>query len=99
VLNDILDFSKIEAGKLDLEIIDFDLREAIDNIMDLLAPRPTARDWNCAYIPPDVPTNLLGDPGRVRQIVNNLVGNAVKFTSHGEVVVKVSRVDNTRPVR
>jgi len=96
VLNDILDFSKIEAGKLDLEIIDFDLREAIDNIMDLLAAQAHSKGLElAAYIPPDVPTNLLGDPGRVRQIVNNLVGNAVKFTSHGEVVVKVSRVDNS----
>ena len=93
VLNDILDFSKIEAGKLDLEIIDFDLREAIDNIMDLLAAQAHSKGLElAAYIPPDVPTNLRGDPGRVRQIVNNLVGNAVKFTSHGEVVVKVSRL-------
>jgi two-component system sensor histidine kinase/response regulator len=95
VLNDILDFSKIEAGKLDLEIIDFDLREAIDNIMDLLAAQAHSKGLElAAYIPPDVPTNLLGDPGRVRQIVNNLVGNAVKFTAQGEVVVKVSRVGN-----
>ena len=84
VINDILDFSKIEAGKLDLEIIDFDLREAIDNIMDLLAAQAHSKGLElAAYIPPDVPTNLLGDPGRVRQIVNNLVGNAVKFTSAG----------------
>ena len=102
VLNDILDFSKIEAGKLDLEVIDFDLREAIDNIMDLLAAQAHSKGLElAAYIPPDVPTNLLGDPGRVRQIVNNLVGNAVKFTSHGEVVVKVSRVsgDAAGPVK
>ena len=93
VINDILDFSKIEAGKLDLEVIDFDLREAIDNVMDLLAAQAHSKGLElAAYIPPDVPTNLRGDPGRVRQIVNNLVGNAVKFTSQGEVVVKVSRV-------
>jgi two-component system sensor histidine kinase/response regulator len=101
VLNDILDFSKIEAGKLDLEIIDFDLREAIDNIMDLLAAQAHSKGLElAAYIPPDVPTSLRGDPGRARQIVNNLVGNAVKFTSQGEVVVKVSRVagDATGPV-
>jgi two-component system sensor histidine kinase/response regulator len=91
VINDILDFSKIEAGKLDLEIIDFDLREAIDNIMDLFAAQAHSKGLElAAYIPPDVPTNLRGDPGRVRQIVNNLVGNAVKFTNQGEVVVKVS---------
>jgi PAS domain S-box-containing protein len=93
VINDILDFSKIEAGKLDLEIIDFDLREAIDNIMDLLAAQAHSKGLElAAYIPPEVPTHLRGDPGRVRQIVNNLVGNAVKFTSQGEVVVKVSLV-------
>ncbi len=93
VINDILDFSKIEAGKLDLEIIDFDLREAIDNIMDLLAAQAHSKGLElAAYIPPDVPTNLRGDPGRVRQVVNNLVGNAVKFTNQGEVVVKVSKL-------
>jgi two-component system sensor histidine kinase/response regulator len=95
VINDILDFSKIEAGKLDLEIIDFDLREAIDNIMDLLAAQAHSKGLElAAYIPPDVPTSLRGDPGRVRQIVNNLVGNAVKFTNQGEVVVKVSKLSS-----
>jgi len=95
VINDILDFSKIEAGKLDLEIIDFDLREAIDNIMDLFAAQAHSKGLElAAYIPPDVPTNLRGDPGRVRQIVNNLVGNAVKFTNQGEVVVKVSLLNS-----
>jgi two-component system sensor histidine kinase/response regulator len=93
VLNDILDFSKIEAGKLDLEIIDFDLGEAIDNIMDLLAAQAHSKGLELvAFVHPEVPTHLRGDPGRVRQIVNNLVGNAVKFTSQGEVVVKVSKV-------
>ena len=96
VINDILDFSKIEAGKLDLEIIDFDLREAIDNIMDLFAAQAHSKGLElAAYIPPDVPTNLRGDPGRVRQIVNNLVGNAVKFTNQGEVVVKVSLISGS----
>jgi PAS domain S-box-containing protein len=96
VINDILDFSKIEAGKLDLEIIDFDLREAIDNVMDLLAAQAHSKGLElAAYIPPDVPTSLRGDPGRMRQIVNNLVGNAVKFTSQGEVVVKVSIVSGS----
>ncbi len=96
VINDILDFSKIEAGKLDLEIIDFDLREAIDNIMDLFAAQAHSKGLElAAYIPPEVPTNLRGDPGRVRQIVNNLVGNAVKFTNQGEVVVKVSLISGS----
>jgi two-component system sensor histidine kinase/response regulator len=96
VINDILDFSKIEAGKLDLEIIDFDLGEAIDNIMDLLAAQAHSKGLElAAFIHPDVPTKLRGDPGRVRQIINNLVGNAVKFTSQGEVVTKVSKIGET----
>jgi two-component system sensor histidine kinase/response regulator len=96
VLNDILDFSKIEAGKLDLEMIDFDLNEAIDNIMDLLAAQAHSKGLElAAFVHPEVPIHLRGDPGRVRQIVNNLVGNAVKFTSQGEVVVKVTQVRRT----
>ena len=96
VINDILDFSKIEAGKLDLEITDFDLREAIDSTMDLLAAQAHSKGLElAAFIRPEVPLELRGDPGRMRQIVNNLVGNAVKFTSSGEVVVTVSRVSET----
>jgi len=92
VINDILDFSKIEAGKLDLDITDFDLREVIDNTMDLLAAQAHSKGLElAAFIRPEVPLQLRGDPGRLRQVVNNLVGNAVKFTSHGEVVVTVSR--------
>ncbi|MCE0482957.1 MAG: response regulator [Methylacidiphilales bacterium] len=96
VINDILDFSKIEAGKLDLEIIDFDLREVIDNTMDLLAAQAHSKGLElAAFIRPEVPLHLHGDPGRLRQVINNLVGNAVKFTSHGEVVVTVSRISET----
>jgi len=96
VINDILDFSKIEAGKLDLDITDFDLREVIDNTMDLLAAQAHSKGLElAAFIRPEVPLDLRGDPGRLRQIVNNLVGNAVKFTSHGEVIVTVSRVGET----
>ena len=96
VINDILDFSKIEAGKLDLEITDFDLREAIDSTMDLLAAQAHSKGLElAAFIRPEVPLELRGDPGRLRQIVNNLVGNAVKFTSQGEVVVTVSRISET----
>jgi PAS domain S-box-containing protein len=96
VINDILDFSKIEAGKLDLEIIDFELREVIDSTMDLLAAQAHSKGLElAAFIRPEVPLHLRGDPGRLRQIVNNLVGNAVKFTSQGEVVVTVSRVSET----
>jgi two-component system sensor histidine kinase/response regulator len=93
VINDILDFSKIEAGKLDLDITDFDLREVIDNTMDLLAAQAHSKRLElAAFIRPEVPLELRGDPGRLRQIVNNLVGNAVKFTSQGEVIVTVARV-------
>ncbi len=97
VINDILDFSKIEAGKLDLDITDFDLREVIDNTMDLLAAQAHSKGLElAAFIRPEVPLELRGDPGRLRQIVNNLVGNAVKFTSQGEVIVTVSRIsENT----
>ncbi len=96
VINDILDFSKIEAGKLDLDITDFDLREVIDNTMDLLAAQAHSKGLElAAFIRPECPLELRGDPGRLRQIVNNLVGNAVKFTSTGEVVVTVSPVSET----
>ena len=91
MLNDILDFSKIEAGKLNLEIINFDLREAIDNIMDLLAAQAHSKGLELlAFVQSDVSTHLRGDPGRLRQVINNLVGNAIKFTSRGEVSLSVS---------
>jgi two-component system sensor histidine kinase/response regulator len=96
VINDILDFSKIEAGKLDLEIINFNLREAIDSTLDLLAAQAHGKGLElAALIKPEVPIQLCGDPGRLRQIINNLVGNAVKFTSEGEVVITVSRAHET----
>jgi two-component system sensor histidine kinase/response regulator len=96
VINDILDFSKIEAGKLDLETIEFDLRETIDGTMDLLAAQAHSKGLElAAFIRTEVPALLLGDPGRLRQVINNLVGNAVKFTSEGEVVVTVSTISET----
>jgi PAS domain S-box-containing protein len=91
VLNDILDFSKIEAHRLDLEAIDFNLHDCVGDIMQLLASRAADKGLELAYeIPPDVPTIVVGDPGRLRQIMINLVGNAIKFTEHGEVVVSVT---------
>lgn len=91
VVSDILDFSKIEAGKLNLEIIDFNLQEAIDNIMDLLGTQANNKGLKLvALIKPDVPTHVRGDPGRLRQVINNLVGNAIKFTAQGEVTLTVS---------
>jgi PAS domain S-box-containing protein len=90
LINDILDFSKIEARRLDIELIDFDLAHALDDTMRLLAPRAHQKGLELAYhIAPDVPTGLGGDPARLRQIILNLAGNAVKFTAAGEVVLRV----------
>ena len=91
IINDILDFSKIEAGKLDLEVIEFDLRLAIDESLDLVAERASSKGLNLACLfHADVPRNLLGDPGRLRQVVMNLTANAIKFTESGDVVVEVT---------
>jgi PAS domain S-box-containing protein len=96
VINDILDFSKIEANKLELESIEFDLRETVDSTMDLLAAQAHSKGIElAAFIRPEVPVQLFGDPGRLRQVISNLVGNAVKFTSQGEVVLTVSRVNES----
>jgi signal transduction histidine kinase len=88
LINDILDFSKIEAGKLDLELIDFDLRATVNDIAALFAQRIAAAGLKlvCRF-DPDVPSYLSGDPGRVSQIINNLVGNALKFTHEGEIAI------------
>ena len=81
LINDILDFSKIEAGKLDFETIEFSLRDTLDDTMKTLSLRADQKGLELAcHIPPDVPDALLGDPARLRQILVNLVGNAIKFT-------------------
>jgi PAS domain S-box-containing protein len=91
LINDILDFSKIEAGKLDLEPIDFSLHENLESMIKTLAMRAHKKGLELAcHIPPDVPDMLVGDPGRLCQIVLNLAGNAIKFTEEGEVVVDVA---------
>ncbi len=96
VINDILDFSKIEAGKMDLEIIDFDLRTAVDETVDLLAERASSKGLNLACLfHADVPTALRGDPGRLRQVLINLLGNAIKFTEQGDVVLSVTLMHQT----
>jgi len=88
IINDILDFSKIESGKLELEEHPFDLRTCIEESMELLAPKAAEKVLDLAYeIDEEVPVTLVGDVTRLRQILVNLIGNAVKFTSQGEVVV------------
>jgi two-component system, sensor histidine kinase and response regulator len=96
IINDILDFSKIEAGKIDFEDIDFELRIAVENVLELLAERAYGKGLELAYLPgANLPTWMGGDPGRLRQILTNLVGNAVKFTDSGEVVVHAALVEQT----
>ena len=96
VINDILDFSKIESGKMNFEIIDFDLRTAVDESVDLLAERASSKGVNLACLfYADVPTALRGDPGRLRQILVNLLGNAIKFTAQGDVVLSVTLLHHT----
>lgn len=92
LIDDILDLSKIEARKLDLEIIDFNLRSALEEMLDLLAIRAQEKGLELVgMIEPVVPSLLRGDPGRLRQVLTNLVGNAIKFTREGEVIIRVSR--------
>jgi signal transduction histidine kinase/DNA-binding response OmpR family regulator len=90
VINDILDFSKIEAGKLDIELIEFDVRDCLVDAMRVVCPRAHAKELELACdVADDVPEILVGDPMRLRQIVVNLVSNGVKFTESGEVVLSV----------
>jgi PAS domain S-box-containing protein len=96
VVNDILDFSKVEAGKLDLEIIDFDLRTSVEEVVDMLSLRAHEKGLECVFmVNPEVPSYVRGDPGRLRQILMNLVNNAVKFTDKGEIVVYATLEEET----
>jgi signal transduction histidine kinase/CheY-like chemotaxis protein len=91
VINDILDFSKVEAGRLELEDLDLDVRDVIEDTVELLARSAHVKGLELVTaIPPGVATRLRGDPGRLRQIITNLVGNAIKFTAAGHVIIVVS---------
>ena len=96
IINDVLDFSKIEAGHMDLEILDFDLRTTVEDVTDMLAVRAHDKglELSC-LVYPDVPALVCGDPGRLRQILINLTGNAIKFTEQGEVFIRVTREQET----
>ncbi len=94
IINDILDFSKIEAGKFTIEHIPFDLRLTIEDTLDILAPTAQGRQLELVgLIDAQTPRTVVGDPGRIRQILTNLVGNAIKFTEHGEVLIQVLQTD------
>jgi two-component system, sensor histidine kinase and response regulator len=92
LINDILDFSKIEAGKLEIEMIDFEFKQSIGETLKTLAQRAHMKNLELAWrVGPEVPEHLIGDMGRLRQVLVNLVGNAVKFTERGEVAVDVEK--------
>ncbi len=96
IINEILDFSRIEAGKLLLEIIDFELRDTLESTVEMLAESAHRKGIELAlWFDPDLVNLVRGDPGRLRQILTNLLGNAIKFTEQGEVVVRVSKAAET----
>lgn len=96
VINDILDFSKVEAGKLELETLDFNLRNCIESTVELLTSKAQSQKNELAtLIYNDVPLYLRGDAGRIQQILTNLIGNAVKFTKDGDIVVRVKKISET----
>ena len=101
IINDILDLSKMEAGRLALESIDFDLKNLLERLVAVVAPRARSKGLALQLVlEPDVPILLRGDPGRIRQILLNLLGNAVKFTSAGEITLTIRRVaEDARELR
>ncbi len=100
IINDILDLSKLEAGRIDLAEDFFDLRRAIDGVIEILTPVAFASNTELAcHIAPSVPFNVVGDPGRFRQILMNLIGNAIKFTTKGAVVLRVFPATSSQGLR
>ncbi len=100
IINDILDFSKIEAGKLELERVEFGLREVLEEAIDIFAGRAQTKGVELVcVIEPGVPAKVRSDPMRLRQILLNLVGNAIKFTEHGEILVRVKPLDSAGHLR
>lgn len=94
IINDILDFSKVEAGKLELDVTEFDLRDLVEETLELLAERAQKKGLEVlGILPPNMPPGVLGDPGRLRQVLINLLGNAIKFTECGEVLIRVGLDD------
>ena len=96
IINDVLDFSKIEAGKIEIEDIDFDLRQLLEDLAGMFAQPAQAKGLELVCsIPDDLPVAVSGDPVRMRQILTNLISNAVKFTSRGDIVIRVKRLDDS----
>jgi signal transduction histidine kinase len=96
IINDILDFSKIEAGKMTFEKVNFDLREAVANSIAVLMPRAQTKNFPLTYsIDEKIPAQIAGDPSRLRQILLNLIGNAVKFTDKGRVALEITKIGET----
>jgi two-component system, sensor histidine kinase and response regulator len=95
LINDILDYSKIVAGKLDLEVASFDLTDLVEETIDLFAEKAISKELELVWeIDEDVPWGVCGDVGRLRQVLTNLIGNALKFTAQGEIVMRVSRISS-----
>jgi two-component system, sensor histidine kinase and response regulator len=96
IINDILDFSKIEAGRLELESLDFNLYKTVEDVVELFTKRAHSKDLELVcLINSEVPENAKGDPNRIRQVLTNLIGNAIKFTEQGEVFINLSLIENS----
>lgn len=100
LINDILDLSKIESGKIEVENMNFNLRTIVDDVMDLLAYRAREKNLALGYvIDPKLPVEIIGDPTRIKQILINLVGNAIKFTETGAITIRITEIDNLAKIR